>query len=43
MDVPNFDVKTEGKKKLGRPRRRWEDGFGKDLRGIGKEVVDKGQ
>jgi hypothetical protein len=27
--------KPEGKRPLGRPRRRWEDGIGMDLRGIG--------
>jgi hypothetical protein len=27
--------KPEGKRPLGRPRRRWEDGIGMDLREIG--------
>jgi hypothetical protein len=27
--------KSEGKRPLGRPRRRWEDGIKVDLRGIG--------
>jgi hypothetical protein len=30
--------KPEGKKPLGRPRRRWKDGIGTDLRKIGWEV-----
>jgi hypothetical protein len=29
--------KPEGKRPLGRPRRRWEDGIRMDLRGIGLE------
>jgi hypothetical protein len=32
--------KPEGKRPLGRPRRRWEDGIRTDLRGIGWRVVD---
>jgi hypothetical protein len=32
--------KPEGKKPLGRPRRRWEDGIRMDLREIGLEGVD---
>jgi hypothetical protein len=32
--------KPEGKRPLGRPRRRWEDGIRMDLRDIGLEVVD---
>jgi hypothetical protein len=32
--------KPEGKKSLGRPRRRWEDGIRMDLRGIGWGSVD---
>jgi hypothetical protein len=32
--------KTEGKRPLGRPRRRWEDGIGRDLREIGLGGVD---
>jgi hypothetical protein len=35
-----FDGKPEGKRPLGRPRRRWEDNIGMDLREIGWEVVD---
>jgi hypothetical protein len=31
-------VKTEGRRPLGRPRRRWEDGIRMDLRGIGLGV-----
>jgi hypothetical protein len=30
--------KPEGKRPLGRPRRRWEDGIGMDLREIGLGV-----
>jgi hypothetical protein len=30
--------KTEGKRPLGRPRRRWEDGIRMDLRGTGLGV-----
>jgi hypothetical protein len=33
-------VKPEGKRTLGRPRRRWEDGIKMDLREIGFGVVD---
>jgi hypothetical protein len=32
--------KPEGKRLLGRPRRRWEDGIRKDLREIGWGSVD---
>jgi hypothetical protein len=32
--------KPEGKKPLGRPRRRWEDGMRMDLREIGLGSVD---
>jgi hypothetical protein len=32
--------KPEGKRPLGRPRRRWEDGVRMDLREIGLEVVN---
>jgi hypothetical protein len=32
--------KPEGKRPLGRPRRRWEDGIRKDLREIGLGGVD---
>jgi len=32
--------KPEGKRPLGRPRRRWEDGIRMDLREIGLEGVD---
>jgi hypothetical protein len=32
--------KPEGKRPLGRPRRRWEDGIRKDLREIGLRGVD---
>jgi hypothetical protein len=30
--------KPEGKRTLGRPRRRWKDGIGIDFRGIGLGV-----
>jgi hypothetical protein len=32
--------KSEGKRPLGRPRRRWEDGMRMDLREIGLGAVD---
>jgi hypothetical protein len=32
--------KSEGKRPLGRPRRRWEDGIRMDLREIGLGCVD---
>jgi hypothetical protein len=32
--------KPEGKRPMGRPRRRWEDGIRMDLREIGWGVVD---
>jgi hypothetical protein len=32
--------KPDGKRPLGRPRRRWEDGFRMDLREIGWGSVD---
>jgi hypothetical protein len=32
--------KPEGKRPLGRPKRRWEDGIRMDLREIGLGVVD---
>jgi hypothetical protein len=32
--------KPEGKRPLGRPRLRWEDGIRMDVRKIGLEVVD---
>jgi hypothetical protein len=32
--------KAEGKRPLGRLRRRWEDGMRMDLREIGWEIVD---
>jgi hypothetical protein len=32
--------KPEGRRPLGRPRRRWEDGVRMDLREIGLEGVD---
>jgi len=32
--------KPEGKRPLGRPRRRWEDNIGMDLRETGWEVVE---
>jgi hypothetical protein len=33
--VQGFMGKPEGKRPLGRPRHRWEDGIGMDLREIG--------
>jgi hypothetical protein len=38
--VEGFGGKPEGKRPLGRPRRRWEDGIRMDLREIGLEGVD---
>jgi hypothetical protein len=35
-----FVGKLDGKRPLGRPRRRWKDGIGMDLREIGLEGVD---
>jgi hypothetical protein len=35
--------KPEGKRPLGRPRRRWEDGMRTDLREIGLEGVEWAQ
>jgi hypothetical protein len=35
-----FVAKPEGRRPLGRPRRRWEDGVRMDLREIGLGVVD---
>jgi hypothetical protein len=35
-----FVGKTEGKRSLGRPRRRWEDKIGMDLGEIGLGGVD---
>jgi hypothetical protein len=32
--------KSEGKRPLGRPRRRWVDNINMDLRGIGWDGVD---
>jgi hypothetical protein len=32
--------KPEGKKPFGRPKRRWDDNIGMDLRVIGRKVVD---
>jgi hypothetical protein len=32
--------KPEGKRPLGRPRRRWVDNIKMDLRGIGQDGVD---
>jgi hypothetical protein len=32
--------KPEGKRPLGRPRRRWKDGIRMDIREIGLECVD---
>jgi hypothetical protein len=32
--------KPEGKKPLGRPRRRWEDNIKMDLQDVGYEVMD---
>jgi hypothetical protein len=38
--VKGFGGKPEGKRPLGRTRRRWEDGIRKDLRKIGLRGVD---
>jgi hypothetical protein len=35
-----INLNSEGKRPLGRPRRRWEDGIRMDLREIGLEGVD---
>jgi hypothetical protein len=35
-----FVEKPEGKRPLGRPRRRWEDNIKMDITGIGVEGVD---
>jgi hypothetical protein len=35
-----FDVKPEGKRPLGRPRRRWKDGIRMNVRDIGWEDVE---
>jgi hypothetical protein len=38
--VQGFGGKPEGRRPLGRPRRRWEDGVRTDLREIGLGCVD---
>jgi hypothetical protein len=38
--VQGFGGKSEGKRPLGRPRRRWEDGIRMDLRGTDLWGVD---
>jgi hypothetical protein len=38
--VQGFDGKPEGKRPLGRPRRRWEDGIRMDLKEIGWASVE---
>jgi hypothetical protein len=38
--IKSFGCKSEGKRLLGRLRRRWEDNIGMDLREIGWEDVD---
>jgi hypothetical protein len=38
-----FVVKSEGKRPLGRPRRRWVDKIKMDLREIGWDVAGSGQ
>jgi len=35
-----FVVKPEGKRPLGRPKRRWKDNMGIELGEIGWEIVD---
>jgi hypothetical protein len=40
IDVKILVGKPEGKRPLGRPRRRWEDGIRMDLREIGLGRVD---
>jgi hypothetical protein len=38
--VQGFDGKPEGKRPLGRPKRRWEDGIRMDLKDIGWASVE---
>jgi hypothetical protein len=38
--IQGFDGKPEGKRPLGRPRRRWEDNITMDLREIGWGGMD---
>jgi hypothetical protein len=36
-----LDEKVEGKRSLGKPRRRWTDNIETDLKGIGSKDVDR--
>ena len=38
--IQAFVVKPEGKRPLGRPRRRWEDNITMDLQEVGCEGMD---
>jgi len=38
--IQGFGGKPEGKRPLGRPRRKWEDNIKVDLQEVGCEVVD---
>jgi hypothetical protein len=40
ISVQGFGGKPEGKRALGRPRRRWDDGIRMDLRETGLRGVD---
>jgi hypothetical protein len=38
--IPGFGGEPEGKRPLGRPRRRWEDNIKMDLQEVGLGVMD---
>jgi hypothetical protein len=38
--IQGFSGEAEGKKLLGRPRRRWEDSIKMDLQEVGCEIMD---
>jgi len=40
LRIQNFCLKREGKRPLGRPKRRWEDNIRMNLREIGWREVD---
>jgi hypothetical protein len=40
LKVTDSDIKTEGKRSVGRPRHRWEDNIIMDVKGIGFEYVE---